>query len=268
MRARAQHWFEPLADHLGRAYLRYSFTYGTRQEVAFLVEQLGLEPPARILDVGCGPGRHARELASRGHTVVGVDISWRFLALAAAAGGASYVQGDAAALPVPNGRFDLVLSLCQGAFGLMAGPGASPEAGGASPSIPPGAAAPPGGAAALDPDGVVLTEMARAVRPGGWVVVSAFSAYHQVRYLGEGAFDADRGVHHERTEIRSETGDAAEADLWTSCFTPRELRLLAVSAGLDVHEVWSVTPGAYAATSPNLETPEFLLVARRPLARW
>jgi hypothetical protein len=27
------HWFEPVADHLGDAYLRYSFTKGTRQEI-------------------------------------------------------------------------------------------------------------------------------------------------------------------------------------------------------------------------------------------
>ena len=38
------HWFEPIAEHLGSAYLRYSFTKGTEQEVAFLVEVLGLEP--------------------------------------------------------------------------------------------------------------------------------------------------------------------------------------------------------------------------------
>ena len=40
----ADHWFEDLADHMGPAYLRYSFTKGTGQEVAFLVEELGLEP--------------------------------------------------------------------------------------------------------------------------------------------------------------------------------------------------------------------------------
>ena len=54
------HWFEDLADHLGPAYLRYSFTYGTEQEVDFLVSELGLPPGSRILDVGCGPGRHAK----------------------------------------------------------------------------------------------------------------------------------------------------------------------------------------------------------------
>ena len=37
-----QHWFEPIAAHLGSAYLRYSFTKGTRQEVDFLMRALQL----------------------------------------------------------------------------------------------------------------------------------------------------------------------------------------------------------------------------------
>jgi hypothetical protein len=51
-----------------------------------------------------------------------------------------------------------------------------------------------------------------------------------VRYLDPdpgGPFDAATGVNHERTEVRDERSPAAEVDLWTGCFTPRELRLLA-----------------------------------------
>ena len=44
------HWFEPLADHMGAAYLRYSFTKGTVQEVDFLVDALGLEAGLVTLD--------------------------------------------------------------------------------------------------------------------------------------------------------------------------------------------------------------------------
>jgi len=238
-----RHWFEDVADHLGSAYLRYSFTKGTEQEVAFLVDVLGLEAGARVLDVGCGPGRHAHALGRLGFEVVGVDISERFVALARAgvpSGAAvTFERADARALTYA-GEFDAVISLCQGAFGLTAG---EPDA-------------------SFDPDRAVLEGMARALRPGGRLVLSAFSAYFQVRFLGEAdSFDAAAGVNHERTTIRDEDGREAPAELWTTCFTPRELRLLAEAAGLRPEHVWSVAPGDYAARPPDIDHPEFLLLA-------
>jgi SAM-dependent methyltransferase len=246
-----RHWFEDVADHLGAAYLRYSFTKGTDQEVSFLVEALGLQPGARILDVGCGPGRHAHALGRLGFEVVGVDISERFVALArehAPAGAAvTFERADARALRF-EAEFDAVISLCQGAFGLSAG----------GPEVGPGGSRP-------DPDRTVLEGMARALRTGGRLALSAFSAYFQVRFLGEAdSFDAERGVNHEHTAVRNEAGVEVPADLWTTCFTPRELRLLAEAAGLRPEHVWSVTPGDYAARPPDIDHPEFLLVASRP----
>ncbi len=87
MSGREPHWFEPVADHLGAAYLRYSFTKGTAQEVAFLVGEVGLASGSRVLDVGCGPGRHVRALAERSIEVVGIDLSWRFVSLASRSAG-------------------------------------------------------------------------------------------------------------------------------------------------------------------------------------
>jgi SAM-dependent methyltransferase len=237
------HWFEPVADHLGGAYLRYSFTKGTAQEVAFLLESLDLRPGMRLLDVGCGPGRHAHAFAEAGLTVVGIDISRRFVQLAQeqAPPGARFERADARSLTF-DAEFDAVISLCQGAFGLTGGPGAP-----------------------LDGDGAVLGGMARALRPGGQLALSAFSAYFQVRYLEhQDRFDAEAGVNHERTEVLDESGTPAEVGLWTTCFTPRELRLLAAASDLEVDHVWSVAPGAYAAAPPNVDTPELLLVAHRP----
>ncbi|MGI8711524.1 MAG: SAM-dependent methyltransferase [Acidimicrobiales bacterium] len=240
------HWFEDLADHLGSAYLRYSFTKGTDQEVAFLVDVLGLEPGMRVLDVGCGPGRHAHALGRMGLEVHGVDVSARFVDLArrGAPPGVTFERLDARHLGF-DGAFDAAVSLCQGAFGLAEG-----------------------GAAAhgpLDADGEVLDGIARSLRRGGRLALSAFSAYFQVRHLDVTGsdFDAERGVNHERTTIKDEAGTDSEVDLWTTCFTPRELRLLAARSGLEVEHLWSVTPGAYGRRRPSIDSEELLVVARR-----
>ena len=239
------HWFEAVANHLGRAYLKYSFTYGTVREVDVLVEILELAPGARVLDVGCGPGRHAHELARRGFQVVGIDISETFVELASrnAPPGAEFICGDARTMAFET-EFDAAISICQGAFGLAGGPNTD--------------------SGSTDPDGIILERIVASVRLGGRVALTAFSAYFQVRFLGpEDEFDADRGVNREETVLRDIEGIEVATELWTGCFTPRELRLMAGHAGLEVLEVRSVKPGDYRSRPPNLDHPEFLLVGRR-----
>jgi len=113
-------------------------------------------------------------------------------------------------------------------------------------------------------DAAVLSGMARALRPGGRLGLSAFNAYFAVKYHGDAEFDASTGVAHEITEIRSETGEVRSADLWTGCYTPRELRVLLSAQGLTVESISSVEPGAYGSDPATTESPEFLVVAHRP----
>lgn len=232
-----EHWFEDVADHLGAAYLRYSFTKGTRQEVEFLVPALGLEAGMRVLDVGCGPGRHAHALAERGIHVHGIDVSRRFVDLAreTAPGGATFERLDARNMTF-DAEFDAAICLCQGAFGLMTADGH---------------------------DETVLAGIARAVRPGGRLALSAFNSYFVVKHWEGAEFDADAGVNHERTEIRSESGETAEVSLWTGCYTPRELRLLCRANGFAVDSISSVEPGAYGDEPPHVDAAEFLVLATR-----
>lgn len=241
------HWFSELADHMGPAYERYSFTKGTDQEVRALVELLDVSPGQRLLDVGCGTGRHSRALAALGFEMVGVDISPRFIEVADAEAGPNerYVLADARSLTF-EAEFDGVISLCQGAFGLTGGPGALD-------TLP-----------ARELDEPILDGIARALKPGGRAAISAFSAYFQLRHGGEDdAFDARLGVNHEHTEVRDAAGVAVPAELWTTCFTPRELRLMARVAGLSPLDVFSVTPGDYGRSDLTTDAPEFLLVVER-----
>ncbi|MDQ4096074.1 MAG: methyltransferase domain-containing protein [Actinomycetota bacterium] len=236
-------YFGEVGDFLGRSYLRYSFTKGTDQEVAFLLDVLQLRRGQRVLDVGCGPGRHAVALAHAGLAVTGVDVSSRFLEIAAeaarAAGvSASFFEVDARRMPFDD-EFDAVVSICQGAFGLMGGD-----------------------------DSLVLRRMAEALKPGGTLVVTAFSSLFEAAHRRpEASFDADAGVVHEKTTIKDETGAEKEVELWTGVYTPRELRLLAIGVGLIPEHVWSVEPGDFARRPPDLEHAEFMLVARKPPAR-
>ena len=52
----------------------------TAREIDFIEEQLNAAPGARILDVGCGFGRHSIELARRGYEVSGIDPSAALIA--------------------------------------------------------------------------------------------------------------------------------------------------------------------------------------------
>ncbi len=67
------------------------------RESALLERALGNGPSRRVLDLGCGPGEHARYLASRGFEVVGVDASPSMIQRARVAGASSsvhFVLGD------------------------------------------------------------------------------------------------------------------------------------------------------------------------------
>jgi ubiquinone/menaquinone biosynthesis C-methylase UbiE len=195
------------------------------------MDVLELRPGMRALDVGCGPGRHVHALARRGIEVVGIDIAAAFLA---AAGSGRWVRADARRLPFLPGSFDAAISLCQGGFGLLGG----------------------------HDDQMVLEQIAEVVKKGGRVAVSAFSAYFAVRHLEPGeTFDVLTGVNHEQAEVRDPEGRVETFDLWTTCFTPRELRLMAAAAGLRVTGLWSVRPGEYRRRPPNLDYQEFLVAA-------
>lgn len=220
---------------MGEAYLRYSFTKGTRQEVDHVVSALGLQPGDRVLDVGCGPGRHAFDLASRGISCHGIDISQTFVDIAKskAPEGATFERMDARNMNFVD-EFDAVICLCQGAFGLMTANGHDID---------------------------VLRGIARALKQDGGVALSAFNAYFAVKYHANAEFDADSGVAHEVTEVRNNRGEPRTVDLWTGCYTPRELRLLMDRVGLTVESISSVEPGQYGNDPASLESPEFLLIA-------
>ena len=69
------------------------------------------KPGKATLDAGCGEGRVSRDLAARGHTVIGIDAAPTMVAAAREADPTgTYLCGDAADLPFPDNSFDLVVA--------------------------------------------------------------------------------------------------------------------------------------------------------------
>lgn len=116
-------WYEELFENYGRKYDDEVYTQGTVGECDFIEKELNYDKNLKILDVGCGTGRHAIELSRRGYSVTGIDLSESQLARArvkAANLGVTvrFLRCDARNLPFV-GEFDVAIMLCEGGFPLM-----------------------------------------------------------------------------------------------------------------------------------------------------
>jgi SAM-dependent methyltransferase len=119
-----------------------------------VVAAIGLPPGARVADVGAGTGKLTRALAAAGLDVVAVEpLAGMRAALAAAVPGVDVVDGTAEALPLADASLDAVV--CADAFHWFDGPRA-------------------------------VEELARAIRPGGALVVVTNTAAGEASAQGAG----------------------------------------------------------------------------------
>jgi SAM-dependent methyltransferase len=91
------------------------FWRGTRdhdvsQNVAALLQYIQGDPPFKILDFGCGPGRDLKAFAALGHIAVGLEGAAEFVAIACAHSGCEVWQQDFLKLDLPGGHFDGVFA--------------------------------------------------------------------------------------------------------------------------------------------------------------
>jgi len=105
-------WFKRF---FGEEYLKFDCHEDTCGEVGFVEQALALRQGERVLDLCCGYGRHAVELAKRGYRVFGYDLSAVLLSNACQAAGSekvrvSWCRGDMRQLPYQAG-FDAVISM-------------------------------------------------------------------------------------------------------------------------------------------------------------
>ncbi|MEN4007520.1 MAG: class I SAM-dependent methyltransferase [Methanobacteriaceae archaeon] len=68
-------WYETLFENYGRKYDEESFTQGTTGECDFIEKEINYNKSLKIIDIGCGTGRHSIELTKRGYNMMGIDLS-------------------------------------------------------------------------------------------------------------------------------------------------------------------------------------------------
>jgi SAM-dependent methyltransferase len=213
---------------------------------AALIRVAGVEPPARALDVGCGPGGLTFALAQLlgASAVAGVDPSESFVeACSARVPGADVRLGAAERLPFENEAFDTVLSQ------LVVNFLADPERG--------------------------ASEMCRVARPGGAVAACVWDysdGMRMLRAFWDAALELDPAAPDEGATMRfCREGELAE--LWQRCGLGEvEHGALEVEASYaDFDDFWAPFPtglapsGAYCASLEPARQAELRDACRRRL---
>jgi len=250
-------WYESLFDNYGEKYDKEVFTQGTMGECDFIESELGFNKGLRILDVGCGTGRHAIELTKRGYNVTGIDLSESQLARARKKAGAEgldidFRQQDARNLPFES-EFDAAIMLCEGGFPLMETDEMNFE---------------------------ILKSVTKALKPGSTFMFTTlnglFALYNSVEEFTESAakeggaryhsntFDLMTFRDHNITEIEDDEGNLRTFESNERYYVPSEITWLLKSLGYEQIDIFAATLGAYSrADRLTTEHFEMLVIAEK-----
>lgn len=229
-------------------YEEESFTTNTEFEADFLMKELALAPGMKLLDLGCGTGRHSVALAKRGLEVTGLDISSGQLAEAekkARAAGVKvrFIHADAADFTLEE-RFDATICICEGSFGLLA----------------------------VDDDPLtheqsILRNLRAVLKPGAPGLMTIRNVFELVRQysdkdIADGTFDPYTLT---RTVRLGEwyPGFDPEIKVKEKCFTPMEIRMLLENNGFSVEQIWGGTAGNWDRHTLSLDEIELMVKYRR-----
>ena len=203
-------------------YSQEPYTQHTCAEVDFIEQAIGGDRTKAILDVGCGNGRHSLELARRGYQVLGIDLSASMLAQGRRVADAEnlavrFMQCDARELSF-EGRFEVAIMLCEGAFSLME-------------------------TDAMDL--AILTNVFRALKPGGQLIMTAPNAAFMLAQPPDDAFDLITLRETFILDKVSPDGAHKTLDCSQRYYTCPELRWLLERAGFRAAEFFACTETGY-----------------------
>lgn len=250
-------WYESLFDNYGIQYDNEVFTKGTSGECDFIETEIGSDKFLRILDVGCGTGRHTIELTKRGYKITGIDLSESQLKRAKEKAtkdnlSIDFQQQDARNLPFEN-EFDVAIMLCEGGFPLMESDEMNFE---------------------------ILKNVTEALKMPGKIIFTTlnglFPLYHSVEEFcasetedgnttyRSNTFDLMTFRDHNITEITDDSGNKRTLECNERYYVPSEITWLLKSLGYNRIEIFGAKLGAFSR-SDKLTTEDFemLVIAER-----
>ena len=250
-------WYESLFENYGKKYDDECFTQGTAGECDFIEKEINFDKSLKILDIGCGTGRHALELAKRGYTVTGIDLSESQLERAREKAIAmdlhvDFQKHDARRLPF-KGEFDLAIMICEGAFPLMETDEMNYE---------------------------ILRNADAALKPGGKLVFTTlnglFPFFHSIEKFcascseegnaayGKNSFDLLSFRDFNTTSFEDDDGNKKELECNERYYVPPEITWLLKSLGFDKIDIFGARLGAFSR-GDKLTTEDFemLVIAEK-----
>lgn len=250
-------WYEELFENYGMKYDSENFTQGTTGECDFIERELKYNKAARILDIGCGTGRHSIELSKRGYILTGIDLSDSMLKRARNKASEQklkidFQRHDARKLPFFS-EFDLVLMLCEGAFSLME---------------------------TDEMNFQILQNAANALKPKGKLIFTTlnglFPLFHSVKELQDSETKEGNATYHNNlfdlmtfrdhytTHIMDDFGNKKELQCNERYYVPSEITWLLKTLNFKTIDIFGAKLGAFSRNDKvTTEDFEMLVVAEK-----
>lgn len=238
--------WEEFFDSNAERYEENPFTRHTVEEVTFFLGLFALPAGSRILDVGCGTGRHSIELTKRGYSVVGLDRSAAMLEVARRNAGdlpVRFVQGDATSFGFDE-PFDAAICLCEGAVGLVE----------------------QGEDAELH-DSAIFQNIAASLKPNAPFLLTALNGYSIIRQMSDeliahGRFDPATMIANYEDEV-TVPGGTKILKIYERLFIAPEIVRMLRASGFRVDNVYGGTAGHWAPRPIGLDEVEAMFICRR-----